>query len=94
MAKINLDDESKDITPLLDTILKHVPPAPHNTEAQLRMQPFNLAYDNYLGRLGVCRIYEGTVKKGMNVIIKREAGREQKSWMEEHFLLSSHTLLI
>src|SRR3989339_229913 len=45
VAKLNLTDESKDLSPLLDTILKKVPPAGSNSESDLAMQPFNLGYD-------------------------------------------------
>src|SRR3954468_17132993 len=61
IAKLKLDEESKDLTPLLDTILKHVPAAAaEGSETKpVRAQPFNLAYDNYLGRLAIVRMYEG-----------------------------------
>ncbi len=74
VAKIHLNDESSDIFPLLDTILKYVPPAPHDTNSKLRMQPFNLAYDDYLGRMAIGRIYEGKISKGQTVIIKNNKG--------------------
>jgi GTP-binding protein len=74
IAKKNLNDDTTDLTPLLDTILKHVPIAPHNTELPLRMQPFNLGYDDFLGRLAIGRIYEGTVSKGQKVIVKNLDG--------------------
>jgi GTP-binding protein len=71
-AKMKMEDESKDLTPLLDLILEKVPPA--STEEMvnkpLRAQPFNLAYDNFLGRLAVCRIYEGKLKNGSEVFVK------------------------
>lgn len=71
IAKLKLEDESKDITPLLDTILAKVPPAETQTDIPFRAQPFNLAYDNYLGRLAICRVYEGKIKAGDNVIVKK-----------------------
>jgi len=79
IAKNNLEDESKDLTPLLELILEKVKPASSATESakSLRMQPFNLAYDNYVGRMAICRIYEGKVKKGMNVIIKTSADKNR-----------------
>jgi len=72
VAKINLDDESKNLDPLLDVILKEVAVASNEETSKkpLRIQPFNLAYDNFLGRLSINRVYEGTVKKGMNVVVK------------------------
>ncbi|MFA6095332.1 MAG: translational GTPase TypA [Candidatus Paceibacterota bacterium] len=74
IAKRRLEDESKDLTPLLDSILELVPPAPSDAKAPLRMQPFNLAYDSYTGRLGLGRIYEGTIREGQNVVIKKPTG--------------------
>lgn len=74
IAKMHLDDESQDLTPLLETILAKVRPANQDTTAPLRMQPFNLAYDNFLGRLAIGRIQEGTLKDGQSVLIKKPTG--------------------
>ncbi len=72
IAKMNLDDNSQDLTPLLDVILAKVPiaSAPEKNELPVRFQPFNLAYDNYLGRLAIGRIYEGKLKSGPVVVKK------------------------
>ena len=72
IAKKKLTDESSDLTPLLDTILEHVPAAssPEATAKPLRAQPFNLGYDNFLGRLAVVRIYDGVLKAGGDVFVK------------------------
>src|SRR3989344_5221653 len=74
VAKLNLTDESKDLSPLLDTILKKVPPAGSNSESDLAMQPFNLGYDNFLGRLAIGRIYSGKIKTGSAVFVKKPNG--------------------
>ncbi len=73
----NLGDESDNIKPLLDVILEKVPPAKNNKELPLRAQPFNLAYDNFLGRMAIARIYEGTLKNGQKVFIKKEGKNEE-----------------
>ena len=72
IAKKKLTDESSDLTPLLDTILEHVPAASSAelSAKPLRAQPFNLGYDNFLGRLAVVRIYEGVLKAGADVFVK------------------------
>ena len=77
IAKLKLEDESSDLTPLLETILKHVPSASSETlvAKPLRFQPFNLAYDNFLGRLAVGRVYEGVLKSGENIFIKNGGTR-------------------
>ncbi|KKW42502.1 MAG: GTP-binding protein TypA/BipA [Candidatus Magasanikbacteria bacterium GW2011_GWA2_56_11] len=74
VAKLRLEEEAADLTPLLDTILKLVPPAPHDIEAMFRMQPFNLGYDNYVGRLAIGRIYEGKIRVGDKVVVKKPTG--------------------
>ena len=74
VAMKNLDDERTNLEPLLDTILTEVSAAPQAVASPLRAQPFNLGYDNYLGRLAVVRVYEGTLKVGTKVYIKKTAG--------------------
>ena len=74
VAKYHLNDESKDLTPLLETILNKVNPANQDVSAPLRLQPFNLAYDDFLGRLAVGRIQEGKIRLNQNVFIKTETG--------------------
>ncbi|HLM83593.1 MAG TPA: translational GTPase TypA [Candidatus Bathyarchaeia archaeon] len=77
IAKRSLDDDSRDLTPLLDTILEKVPAAISNPEAPFRMQPFSLGYDNFLGRLAIGRIYEGTIRSG-EVCVKKPTGESRK----------------
>ncbi|MDB5194952.1 MAG: GTP-binding protein typa, GTP-binding protein [Parcubacteria group bacterium] len=76
VAMKKLDDERVDLTPLLDTILELVPPAstPDALTRPAKLQAFNLAYDNFLGRLAICRIYDGVVKTGETVTIKKPDG--------------------
>ncbi len=86
IAKLNPEDESKDIFPLLDMILKEVK-APQKTTSNLfSIQPFNLAYDDFLGRLAVSRIYEGQVNSGDNVIIKKRDGSTAKGKITKLFV--------
>jgi GTP-binding protein len=75
-AKMKLTDESKDLTPLLDTILTHVPAAntPEQANLPLKAQVFNLGYDNFLGRLAICRVYDGVIKDGAPVFVKKIDG--------------------
>ena len=75
VAMKKLDDERKDLTPLLDMILEHVPPANKSATAPLTAQVFNLGYDNFLGRLAICRVYDGTIKDGANVFVKDINGK-------------------
>ena len=72
IAKLNLNDSSDNLNPLLDLILKKVKPAsiPEMTDKLLSAQPFNLAYDNFLGRCAISRIYSGKIKYNQEVTIK------------------------
>lgn len=76
VAKRKPEDKSDDLMPLLDVILEKVPAAnsPELETKSLRFQPFNLAYDNFLGRMAIGRIYEGTIKLGQNVFVKKPDG--------------------
>lgn len=74
VAKRNMEDEAKDLTPILDLVLEKVPNANLNQEESLQAQVFNLAYDNFLGRMGICRIYKGSVKDGQTVHVKSHEG--------------------
>ncbi len=74
VAKKSLSDESKDLSPLFDAILSHVPAAAPLLPDALQVQPFNLAYDNFLGRLAVARIYSGVIKTGMQVYARKPGG--------------------
>lgn len=74
IAKLHMDDEGKDLVPLLETLIAKVKPAEGDVSAPMRIQAFNLGYDNFLGRMAVGRIYEGTVKDGQAVVIKKPTG--------------------
>jgi len=75
IAKIHLNDESENMNPLLDIVLLKVRPAAAKIDAPFRFQPFNLGYDNFLGRLAIGRIHEGTIETGKNLILKKTDGK-------------------
>ncbi len=74
VAKRKLTDASSDLTPLFDLIMTDVPEASQRLDVPFRMQPSSLDYDNYVGRLAIGRVYEGVVKVGQNVFIKKTNG--------------------
>ena len=69
IAKHNLADVSDNIIPLYETIIDKVAEADNDTTKPFKMQIANLAYDNYVGRMGVGRVTEGKVKVGQSVTI-------------------------
>lgn len=71
-----LDDEKKNLEPLFDAILESVPLPSGNKENPLQMQIFTLDYDNYVGKIGIARIFNGKIKKGENVMLAKSNGEK------------------
>lgn len=72
----NLEDEKKNLEPLFDAILEHVPLPSGNKENPLQVQIFTLDYDNYVGKIGIARIFNGKVRKGENVMLAKSNGEK------------------
>ena len=68
-AKLELADESDDLRPLFETILRHVEPPKGNPDEPLQLQISALDYSTYTGRIGVGRIARGRVKPGQQVVV-------------------------
>ncbi len=86
VAMKNLDDQKKDMSPLLDVILEKVNPARNDKTAPLKAQPFNLGYDNFLGRLAIARIYDGILKDGQKVFVKKTDGTIEEGKVTKIFV--------
>ncbi|MGE0119245.1 MAG: translational GTPase TypA [Dongiaceae bacterium] len=74
-AAAHLDDERKDLSPLFDLIVRHVPPATGDPDAPFAMLATTLEYDSYLGRVLTGRIHAGTAKLNMHVRSMSPEGR-------------------
>ena len=74
IAKYSLDDDNTTIEPLLETILKQCKPYEGSISDNLQLQISNLAYDDYIGRLGIGRITKGMIKTGENVTLVKNNG--------------------
>ncbi len=79
IAKIDPKDESSDLTPLFETILGHVEPYPDYDDRPLQLQINDLAYDDYIGRIGIGRVYKGTLKAGQTVAVSKRDGSTAKA---------------
>jgi GTP-binding protein len=64
IAKNELDQESANLVPLLDAIVKHVPPPPGDMPSPFQMLVTTIDYSDYLGRLGIGRVHRGTIRLG------------------------------
>ena len=75
IAKRSLSDKSENVYPLLDVILEKVPSVPsEKSERPFLLQPFNLAYDNFLGRMGIARVHDGVITDKASVYVKKTNG--------------------
>jgi GTP-binding protein len=73
-AKEKLDDEGKDLKPLFEAILHHVPPPAGDINKPLQLQVTTLDYSEYLGRIVIGRIHNGVIKAGQQVALVKETG--------------------
>lgn len=86
IVKRELDDESKDISPLIETIVEHAKLYPDYNEEPLQLQISALAYDDYIGRLGIGRIYKGKIKEGQIASISKRDGTVIKQKISQIFV--------
>lgn len=69
IVRYDMNDTNTDINPLFETIVKHVNPYPNLMDNKVKMQISALAYDDYIGRIGIGRVYEGIIKNNSMVTI-------------------------
>lgn len=71
----HLDDKRESIIPLMDAVLEHIP-GPIHREGPVQMQTMTLDYNDYVGRIGIGRVYRGELDVRMShVLIKRDGSR-------------------
>ena len=83
IAKRNINDDSDDLTPLFETVLEHVEPYPDYDDKPLQMQVYDLDYDDYMGRIGIGRVYQGTLDKDQNISVSKRDGSVKNSKIKE-----------
>ncbi|SHE83371.1 GTP-binding protein [Caldanaerobius fijiensis DSM 17918] len=75
IAKNSIDDDSSDLRPLFDAILKYIPAPRGEIDAPLQVLVTTLEHDNYIGRICIGRVERGTIKTGQNIVVcKRDGG--------------------
>jgi len=78
-AKWEMEDENKDMVPLFEAILTKVPYPVGSPDADTQAQVFTLDSDNFVGRIGITRIFNGKVKKGDEYLLVKACGTKSKS---------------
>jgi GTP-binding protein len=77
-AKLDLEDPNKNMIPLLDLIVKNVPKPSGSDDNGLQLQVFNLIYDSFIGKIGIARIFNGTISMGETVVLIKADGEKVK----------------
>ena len=85
IVKYQPDDQPNGIVPLFEIIINHVEPYPDYNEEPLQMQVSNLAYDEYIGRLGIGRVYKGVLKTGEQIVLCKNDGKQEKCVINKIF---------
>ncbi|MDR2790845.1 MAG: translational GTPase TypA [Campylobacteraceae bacterium] len=73
-AKKNLSDKNENLEPLFEVITAHIPSPSGKDENPVQVQVFTLDYDNYVGKIGIARVFNGTVKKNQSVMLAKASG--------------------
>ncbi len=82
----NVNDEGESLQPLFETIISHIEAYPDLDDRPLQMQVSALAYDDYIGRLGVGRVYEGVIRANQSVIITKRSNINEKRTLGQIYI--------
>ncbi|MEG0284030.1 MAG: GTP-binding protein, partial [Erysipelotrichales bacterium] len=86
IVKSSMEDESSDLTPLFEKIIEHVEINEEVINEPTQLQISSLGYDEYIGRLGIGRVFKGKIKANQNVLIYNEFGEYQKAKINKLFV--------
>jgi GTP-binding protein len=88
LASKELGVTGTDLEPLFEQIIATIPPAKGDANAPLQVQVTNLDYSDYLGRLGIARVFNGTLRTGDEVYIAKNDGKLEKTRITKLFSFS------
>jgi GTP-binding protein len=84
-ARYEPGDDNDDMTPLLDTILKHVPVPDVDPNGPVAMQVCTVDHSEYVGRIGIGRVFSGTMRKGDGVLVIKNSGTRYNAQIKQLF---------
>ncbi len=90
-ASLDADSQGEDLTALMDLLVETIPPPTFDPETPLRMQVTNLGASDYLGRLAICRVHDGTVRRGQQVAWCKRDGTIEKVKVTDLFVTEALT---
>jgi GTP-binding protein len=78
IAKENLEDESEDLSPLFDLIVNHIPAPEQNADAPFKMLVSNVDWNDYVGRIAIGRVEQGTIKTNQEILLLDRNGKQKE----------------
>ena len=84
-ARLAPDDDNKDMLPLLDMIVEGLPAPEVNTEEPLAMQCVTIDHSDYVGRIGIGRVYSGTIHTGDKILVVKNDGSRAMGQVKQLF---------
>ena len=84
-ARLSPDDDNMDMYPLLDMILEDLPAPEADPEGPLAMQCVTIDHSNFVGRIGIGRIYSGTIHQGDKILVVKNDGMQQQATVKQLF---------
>ena len=85
VAHEQLEDSSTNLQPLFEKIIAAIPPPPGDAQKTLQIQVTNLDYSEYLGRIAIARVFQGTLQRGAEVGIAKLSGAVQSTKITKLF---------
>src|SRR3989337_667237 len=86
VAKLNIEEDSDNLIPLFEMIMKTIPPPVDESDGILQILVTNIDYDDYIGRLAIGRVFSGTVKVGENVAMIKGDDEVSKTKVSSLFI--------
>ena len=84
-ARYEPDDDNMDMTPLLDSIIKYIPAPDVDTEGPVAMQVCTIDYSSFVGRIGIGRVFSGTLHNGERILVVKNDGSRYLSAVKDLF---------
>ena len=84
-ARLNPSDDNDDMYPLLDMILEDLPAPEVDPDGPLAMQCVTIDHSNFVGRIGIGRVYSGTVRQGETILVAKNDGSTATATVKQLF---------
>ncbi len=82
-ARFEPEDDNMDMLPLLDAILEHIPAPDCDAKGPVAMQVCTIDYSDYVGRIGIGRVFSGTVHSGEKILVIKNDGSRYQAQIKE-----------